>query len=433
VTSANTLAHASSLYKFACYLQESLPCFQRLQRTIDPPAPKFFGFERNIGWDWAKLLGMFRHSFHMHEDSDWQTRNGVIAARTKFAEYAGQIRLTDGDTLNYVMEDIVFASPATARNEAIDISHDLDYMDDIEMASQNEDARKTLNEAMDPADATGFPPTATPIQGSTVPHPSPTTPSTVPVQFSNIPQLETKSRSPPQPTADSEENTQPDGGHSQNTPSQTREPAVSGLKAIWAKKQAEAAATRSNAKKQAAAARNASFSPRKPLPAVPEEDDKDTKSDTDSEDASVDYVDCKDTQMRTPESLRSLQQLLREFSRRDFQKLLTYEFTDENIGFEINELYTTGEEVDKSSVACIVLACQYIVCSRRRKIARASQMLQEQVFRDLQVNLRRLQQRLEKKEKTPEFRGDETLVSLLADVRKVGGILEEDGQVAWTI
>ena len=220
VTSANTLAHASSLYKFACYLQESRPYFERLQRRVDPPAPKFYGFEQNLGWNWANLLGMFRHSFDMHEGSDRQARDGAIAARTKFADFAGQIGLTDEfrHTSNDVMEDIVFASPATTRTVATNLSHYLDYMDGVEMESQNEDARKTLYEAMDTSDATGFPPTATPPQGSTVPHPNLAASSNVPVQFSHSPQLETKSRSPPQPTVVSGENTQPDGGHSQNSP-----------------------------------------------------------------------------------------------------------------------------------------------------------------------------------------------------------------------
>lgn len=422
MTSANTLAHASSLYKFACYLQESLPYFWQLQRRDDPPAPKFYGFEQNLGWNWANLLGMFRHSLDMHEGSEGQARDGAIAARSKFADFASQINLTDEfrHALNDVMPDIVFASLATAGTEATDISYGFDYMNDVEVV-------------MDTSDATGFSPAAIPPQDPTAPHPNLTASSSVPMQPSIPPQLETQSRSPPQPTAAPGDDTRPDGGHSQNSPSQTRVPAVLGLRAIWERKKAEAAATKSIVEKQTAATRVASFELRKSLPAVPDEDEKDAESDKDNEDPSVEYIDCKGNQMRTPESLRSLKQLTKEFSRKDFQERLTYEFTDENLDFEINELYDTGEKVSKSFVSCIVLACQYIICSRRREIARARQILQEQVFRDAQVNLRRLQKRLEKKEKTPEFCSDETLVNLLADLRKVESILDEDGQVSWKI
>lgn len=142
---------------------------------------------------------------------------------------------------------------------------------------------------------------------------------------------------------------------------------------------------------------------------------------------------CKGIQTRTPESLRRLSQLQSSFSMQKFQERLKYEFTEENLSFEIEELFNTGEKVSKTFVACIVLACKYVTCSRRHSIARVNQMLQFQVFRDFQADIRRLRKQLEKKEATTEFLGDKTLVGLLADLRKIEAVLDEDGEVPWTI
>jgi hypothetical protein len=60
-------------------------------------------------------------------------------------------------------------------------------------------------------------------------------------------------------------------------------------------------------------------------------------------------------------------------------------------------------------------------------------MLQFQVFRDFQADIRRLRKQLERKEATTEFLGDKTLVGLLADLRKIEAVLDEDGEVPWTI
>ena len=67
---------------------------------------------------------------------------------------------------------------------------------------------------------------------------------------------------------------------------------------------------------------------------------------------------CKGIQTRTPESLRRLSQLQSSFSMQKFQERLKYEFTEENLSFEIEELFNTGEKVSKTFVACIVLACK---------------------------------------------------------------------------
>lgn len=99
---------------------------------------------------------------------------------------------------------------------------------------------------------------------------------------------------------------------------------------------------------------------------------------------------CKGIQMRTTEPLRRLSQLQSSFSMQKFQERLKYEFTEENLSFEIEELFNTGEKVSKTFVACIVLACKYVTCSRRHSIARVNQMLQFQVFRDFQADIRRL-------------------------------------------
>jgi hypothetical protein len=409
------VAHANFLNEFAQYLLESLPYFQWLQRRQDPPAPKFRDFEQKLGWDWEKMVGSFANALDMHHNNPQDTKDSVISACVKFSNFAGRIGLA-----------FVFADPSPELME--DIQHEVE-MEDISPDTHN--PAGSVTSSADSQERASPSQTVRSTQATQAASPA------VALQVSRETSYDiTKTAQPqlgsaggPEPTSIS---TQSDPGRPQSAAEGPSVPAVSGLQAIWVRKKAEAAAARSIVEKQAAATREASFSLRKP-PAVPEEDKKDTKSDKDSEDVSDDYVDCKGNQMRTPESLRSLQKLLKEFSRRDFQKLLAYEFTDENIGFMIDELYTAGEAADKDSVACIVLACQYVVCSRRRKIARASQMLQQQPFRDFQVNLRRLRQRLEKKEKTPEFCGDEVLVGLLADVRKAEGILQEDGQVAWTI
>ena len=60
-------------------------------------------------------------------------------------------------------------------------------------------------------------------------------------------------------------------------------------------------------------------------------------------------------------------------------------------------------------------------------------MLQHQVFRDFQVDARRLRKRLESKEETPEFRGDETLVNLIDSLRQAEAVLNEDQEVNWAI
>jgi hypothetical protein len=112
---------------------------------------------------------------------------------------------------------------------------------------------------------------------------------------------------------------------------------------------------------------------------------------------------------------------------------LTYEFSDGNIGFELDELFETGENVSVSFAEAIELACKYVTCSRHRGIARATQLLQEQISRDFQVQARRLRQRLEGKKKTSEFRDDETLFNLIASLQQTEAVLDEDGQVKWAI
>ena len=418
----------SALNEFANILLESMPYFKWLQRRDDPPAPKFHNFEQQLGWNWEKMLEVYAGALDMHRNEHQESKDSISAACAKLSEFVGGISLTFGhNEPPDLMEDVQHDRPVNVFLEALGHSHDCDAMDIVEMQMEDVEMEDISHDT--PPGPPSLPPpayTATTIGTKSNPGRHQSTVNGTPVA-ANSPQVAANS---PQVAANSPQVAANGPQVAANGP---RMPAVPGLRAIWEMKKAEAAAARSTAESQAAAARDASFRQRETLPAVPEEEENDAKSDKDNDDTSDEYVDCKGDQMRTPESLRSLEQLLKEFSKRSFQEHLRYEFTNENIDFEIDELYTAGEKVSKSFVACILLACEYVTSSRRRKIARASQMLQDQLFRDFQVNLRRLRQRLERIEKTPEFGGDDTLVNLLASLRQAGAVLDEDGQVSWTV
>jgi hypothetical protein len=86
------LVFAMSLNSLSGQLHESLPLFKQLQRH-DRPAPKFNGFEKNIGWDWEALFQAYNALRDLRHNSSSATTEYAIDALHGFWEYARQIGL----------------------------------------------------------------------------------------------------------------------------------------------------------------------------------------------------------------------------------------------------------------------------------------------------------------------------------------------------
>lgn len=409
-TASNSLAHAGSLNEFVQYLLQSIPYFQWLQRRDDPPAPRFNNFEHQIGWDWQKMLGLFANALNMNANDCHETKDSVISACANFSEFANRIGLNfgRGDTLPELMEYVQHSNNSDAMDICVVPMEDVE-MEDVEL---EDISPNTL-----PGPLIPLPSADTDMLDTVAP--------TVGLQErATQPQLD--SAGGPDPARSSTQL----ADHPQSAADGSCKPSLPRLQGIWSKLKAEAKAKEPAVATQASAARGASSSQRRIPTDVAEEEDDDKNPAEGHKDL---FQDCKGTQMRKPESLQSFHMLKKAFSVKEFQQGMTYEFSKENVEFELDELHNTGENVSTTFAERIELACEYIICSRRRSIARATQLLQHQMFRDFQVDARRLRKRLESNESTPEFRGDETLTNLIDNLRQVEAIFVEDGEVKWTI
>ena len=76
-------------------LRRSVPLFKQLQRSSDRdrPAPKFNGFENQIGWEWEALVYAYSALRDLHYSSSFATREYAIEALDGFWRFARQIGL----------------------------------------------------------------------------------------------------------------------------------------------------------------------------------------------------------------------------------------------------------------------------------------------------------------------------------------------------
>lgn len=110
---------ARSLNSLSGQLRGSVPLFKQLQRSFDRdrPAPKFNGFENQIGWEWEALIHAYNALRDLHYSSSFAAREYAIEALDGFWRFAQQIGLNfecvnpefgnmDGIKRKYVDEDV---------------------------------------------------------------------------------------------------------------------------------------------------------------------------------------------------------------------------------------------------------------------------------------------------------------------------------------
>lgn len=83
---------ARSLNILTRHLRESLPLFKQLQRN-HRSAPKFNGFEKNIGWDWEALLRAYNALRDLRHNIGFAIREYAIDDLNGFWKFARQIEL----------------------------------------------------------------------------------------------------------------------------------------------------------------------------------------------------------------------------------------------------------------------------------------------------------------------------------------------------
>lgn len=86
---------ARSLNGLSDQLRESVPLFNQLQRSFDRdrPAPKFNGFENQIGWEWKALVHAYNALRDLHYSSSFAAREYAIEALNGFWRFTRQIGL----------------------------------------------------------------------------------------------------------------------------------------------------------------------------------------------------------------------------------------------------------------------------------------------------------------------------------------------------
>lgn len=403
------------------FLQESLPYFEWLRRRDDPPAPKYHNFEQHIGWDWQNMLRTFENALYMHRQ---EMKDSVISAGANFSEFANRIGLNfgHGNALLELMENVQQDRPDMVYPAAVEQNYNSDAMEICVVPMEDVEMEDVELEDISPDTSQG---PFQPLPSADTDMPDTVAPTADSQERVTQPQLD--SAGAPDPARSS---IQLNADHPQSAADGPRKPSLPGLQGIWSKLKAKAMVREPTVATQASAALGASSSQRRILSDVAEEEEDNknpTKGHTDQ------FQDCKGIQMRKSEFLQSFFMMKKAFSVKEFQQEMKYEFSKENVDFELDELYNTGEKVSTTFAERIELACEYITCSRRRSITRATQLLQHQIFRDFRVDAHRLLKRLESKENTPEFRGDETLTHLIDSLRQVEAILVEDGEVKWTI